>query len=148
MFSGANFNGIGSLTLTQVRDPIRVTLTATQGTLTLRSTAGLTFVTGDGTDDNTMTFTGLSATINSRLSGLTFKPNNGFAGFASLQIVADDQGHNGAGGAKSATANITIRCYREVGSPSTRATYGVDESGSTATITVLRGGRQRRNSNR
>ena len=55
-----------------------------------------------------MTFTGLIGTIRFRMSGLTFKPNNGFTGTATLQIVVDDQGHNGAGGAKTTTALITI----------------------------------------
>ena len=138
VFSAANFNAIGLSDVDAGTDPIRVRLTATQGTLTLPSTAGLTFVTGDGADDDTMIFTGLIGTINSRLNGLTFKPNNGFAGFANLQIVADDEGHNGAGGAKTATGNITISVLSGGRFSFNTATYGVNESGTTATITVLR----------
>lgn len=140
VFAAGNSNGIGLSDVDAGTDPIRVTLTATQGTLTLPVTAGLTFVSGDGVDDETMTFTGVIGTINSRLNGLTFKPNNGFAGNANLQIVANDEGHNGSGGAKSTTANITINVLSGGRLSFNTATYGVNESGGTATITVLRAG--------
>ena len=140
VFSGANFNGIGLTDVDAGADPVRVTLTATQGTLTLPSTAGLTFVSGDGVDDETMSFTGLTGTINSRLNGLTFKPNNGFSGFANLLVVVDDQGHNGAGGAKTGIGNLTISVNPGGHFSFDTTTYGVNESGGTTTITVLRGG--------
>jgi CSLREA domain-containing protein len=140
VISGNNSNGIGLSDIDLGSNPVRVTLTATQGTLTLPSTSGLTFVTGDGTDDATMTFTGLIGTINFRLSGLTFKPNNGFAGIATLEIVVDDQGQSGTGGAKSTTATITITVLSGGTFSFNTATFGVNESGTTATITVLRAG--------
>jgi CSLREA domain-containing protein len=140
VFSFANSNGIGLSDSDAGTNPIRVTLTATQGTLTLPVTAGLTFVTGDGTDDATMTFTGFIGTINSRLSGLTFKPNNGFSGLASVQIIANDEGHTGAGGAQSTTGNITITVLSGGRFSFNTATPGVNETGGTATITVLRAG--------
>ena len=111
MFSTANFNAISVTDVDAGTDPIRVTLTGTHGTVSLSSTTGLTFVTGDGTDDVTMTFTGTVATINSRLNGLTFKPETGFvtgAEVASIQIISDDLGHNGDGGAKSTTTTLNI----------------------------------------
>ncbi len=140
VFSGANFNGIGLSDVDAGSDPIRVTLTATQGTLTLSSTASLTFVSGDGADDETMTFTGFIGTINSRLNGLTFKPNNGFAGIAAVQIIANDEGHNGTGGAQSTTGDIIINVLSGGRFSFNTATYGVNETGGTATITVLRAG--------
>jgi hypothetical protein len=72
------------------------------------------------------------------LNGLIFTPNNGFAGLANLQIVADDEGHNGAGGPKTATRNISINVLSGGRLSFNTATYGVNESGTTATITVLR----------
>ena len=94
-------------------DPIRVTMTVTQGTLSLGSVNGLTFSTGDGVDDVTMTFTGNLATINTCLAGTIFKPNNGFSGTATLQITSDDLGHNGPDGAKT-TTTITFIVVRPV----------------------------------
>jgi hypothetical protein len=137
-FVFSTFNVISVSDADAGSDPIRISLTVTNGTLTLGSTAGLSFVTGDGTDDTTMTFTGPIATVNSSLNGLTFKPNNGFSGFANLQIVADDQGHNGSGGAKTATSNISIQVLSGGRFNFNAANYGVNESGGTVTITVLR----------
>jgi|ERR1043165_536693 hypothetical protein len=115
-FSSANSNGIGlsDIDLVGATDAIRVTLTATHGTLTLPSTGNLTFVTGDGVNDETMTFTGLISPINFRLSGLTFKPEDAFVGTATLEIVVNDQGHNGAGGPQSTTRTITIEVVSPV----------------------------------
>ena len=135
------FSGPTLISVTDVdagSDPIRISLAATHGTLTLGSTAGLSFVSGDGTDDSTMVFTGPITTVNSSLNGLTYKPDAGFSGFANLQIVSDDQGHNGAGGAKSATSNISIQLLSGGRFSFNTANYGVNESGGTATITVLR----------
>ncbi len=87
---------------------VEVTLTATHGTLTLPGTTGLAFVTGTGTADATMTFTGTVAAINAALDGLSFQPANGFGGSASLGISVNDQGNTGAGGAKTATASVAI----------------------------------------
>ena len=138
LFSPSTSSVISLLDVDAGEDPIRVTLTATQGTLTLTSTTGLTFVTGDGTDDDTMTFTAPQTTLVARLSSVIFTPNNGFAGLANLQIIADDEGHNGAGGPKTATRNISIAVQSGGRLSFNTATYGVNESGTTATITVLR----------
>ncbi len=115
-FSAANSNGIGlsDSDLIAATDQILVTVTATHGTLTFPSTGNLNFLIGDGVDDETMTFTGLISPINFRLSGLTFKPDGGFAGIATVQITVDDQGHNGAGGPQSTTRSITIEVLTPV----------------------------------
>jgi hypothetical protein len=100
------------------------------------------FVEGDGVDDVTMTFTGTLAAINSCLNGLTFKPNTGFAtgsqSVASLQMISDDLGHNGSGGAQTRTTitNIFVRSGGQLAFNT--GVYGVNENGGTATITVLR----------
>ncbi|HEX8472773.1 MAG TPA: Calx-beta domain-containing protein [Pyrinomonadaceae bacterium] len=87
---------------------VKLTLSATQGTLTLGGTVGLTFVGGDGTDDAAMAFTGTLANVNAALNGLTFKPAQGFTGAASIQLTTDDQGNTGAGGAKTDTDAVAI----------------------------------------
>ena len=71
---------------------LRVTLTATDGTLSLGSLAGLTFSNGDGVDDVTMTFTGDVDDINAALDGTSFTPTAEFAGNATVTIRTEDQG--------------------------------------------------------
>ena len=88
--------------------PLQVTLTATNGTLTLSGLAGLSFTIGDGTADATMTFTGTMANINAALNGLSFLPAAGFDGPASVQITTNDQGNTGSGGAQSDTDTVNI----------------------------------------
>ncbi len=139
VFSSANFNALSITDVDAGLNPIRVTLTVTQGTLSLGLIAGLTFSVGDGVDDATMTFTGNIAAINTCLTGSTFKPNNGFSGTATFQMVSDDQGNSGAGGAKTTTSNFNISVLSGGRLFFNTATYGVNESGGTATITVLRG---------
>jgi CSLREA domain-containing protein len=111
VFSSANANAISVADVDAGTDPLRVTLTATNGTLTLAGTNGLTFSNGDGTDDATMTFAGTITDLNAALNGLAFKPTTGFSGAASLQISTNDQGFNGSGGARTDTdfVNITVR---------------------------------------
>jgi len=63
---------------------VRVTLTATNGALTLGTTAGLVSVLGNG--KSSITLTGTVANINAALNGLRFKPKTGFKGKAKLTI--------------------------------------------------------------
>jgi CSLREA domain-containing protein len=111
VFSAANSNAISVADVDAGTDPLRVTLTVSNGTLTLGGTTGLTFTAGDGADDATMTFAGATADLNAALNGLAFKPTAGFSGFTSLQITTNDQGSTGLGGARSDTdfVNITVR---------------------------------------
>ncbi|HEU4595748.1 MAG TPA: Calx-beta domain-containing protein [Pyrinomonadaceae bacterium] len=106
VFSGPN--GFSVADVDAGTSPVRLTLSATQGTLTLGGTAGLTFAGGDGTDDTTLSFTGTLANVNAALNGLTFKPAQGFTGAASVQLTTDDQGNTGAGGAKADTDTVSI----------------------------------------
>jgi hypothetical protein len=73
---------------------LQVSLTVEHGTLTLGSTAGITFVTGSGNGDGTMTFQGTIAAINAALQNLIYQPSKGFVGFDTLQIIANDLGSN------------------------------------------------------
>jgi VCBS repeat-containing protein len=85
---------------------IQVTLSVTNGSLSLGSQTGIT-VEGDGT---TLTLTGPVAALNTALNGLTFSPTTGYAGAASLTIDTNDLGANGTGGplSDSDTIDITI----------------------------------------
>jgi hypothetical protein len=106
----------------------------------LSGVTGLSFSAGDGTDDATMTFTGTIISINTALNGLTFKPANGFIGFAALQISTNDQGHNGSGGAMTDTDTIPIDVRSGGVIQFSSSTYSVDEGSSFAVITVTRTG--------
>jgi hypothetical protein len=88
----------------------RVTLNATNGTLTLAGTAGLTFLAGDGTADASMTFEGSIAALNVALDGMSFTATQNFSGAATVQIVSNDLGNTGAGGplSDSDTVNLTV----------------------------------------
>ena len=108
VFSVAGGNAIS------VADPdaatLRVTLTATNGVVTLASIAGLAFSAGDGAADATMTFTGTAATINFALDGLSFLASLDYNGPANIAITTEDLGQTGAGGPlqDADAVNITV----------------------------------------
>ena len=104
------FSGARRITVSDVdagTNPMRVTLNASQGTLTLAGTTGLTFSSGDGAADAAMTFTGTLADINTALNNLSFQPLANFNGAAALTISTNDLG-NGGGGALSDTDTVAI----------------------------------------
>ena len=108
LFSVATGNAIAINDADAGNNPVIVTLTATNGTLTLATLTGLTFGTGDGVADATMIFVGTLADINAALNGLRFDPTAGFFGLATLQVAVDDQGNVGPGGAKTDLDIINI----------------------------------------
>lgn len=82
-----------------------VTLTASHGTLTLASTAGLLFSAGDGTSDATMTFSGSLANINTALATITYTSTTDYSGSDTLTVNSTDS----AGGvATQKTVSITV----------------------------------------
>ncbi len=108
VFSAGNGNQISIADVDAGTAPIQVTLTATNGRLTLAQTSGLAFVSGDGNTDVSMTFTGTIASINSALNGLRFDPNANHNGLASLQIATNDLGNSGTGGAQITNSTVNI----------------------------------------
>ncbi|MFL6520332.1 MAG: choice-of-anchor Q domain-containing protein [Chthoniobacterales bacterium] len=107
-FSPGNGNAISVSDIDAGANPVAVTLSAINGTLTLSTTSGLSFGNGDGSSDASMSFTGSLPSINAALNGLQFSPNPGVTGAASLQIVSNDQGNTGSGGALSDNDTINI----------------------------------------
>jgi VCBS repeat-containing protein len=93
---------------------LRVTLSVAHGTLTLSGTTGLTFTTGDGSQDATMVFTGTADDINAALDGLVYRGesnfNNNLAGgqAETLTVTVEDQGNTGGGGPKTTTDTVGI----------------------------------------
>src|SRR5262249_48776990 len=114
-FSGGNSNLISISDVDAGASSVRVTLTATNGTLTLSGITGLSFTAGDGTADPTMTFTGTMANINAALAGMVYSPTANYNGAATVQISTNDLGNTGSGGAlgDTDTVNLTINAVND-----------------------------------
>ncbi len=69
---------------------LTVTVAVTNGTFSLSGIAGLTFTTGDGTADATMTFSGTAAAINTALAGASYIPTADYNGSAQLTLTTND----------------------------------------------------------
>jgi CSLREA domain-containing protein len=108
VFSSAAGNLLAVADVDAGSSPVRITLGAPDGTLTLAGTSGLTFSVGDGASDGDMTFTGALADVNAALSGLTYTPAPNFNGPTSITLASDDQGNTGSGGARSDSDTVTI----------------------------------------
>ena len=108
VFSSASGNPIAISDVDAGTGAMQVSLSVTNGVLTLASTSGLTFITGSGTGNSAMTFTGAVSNINAALNGLRFDPSANFNGPASLQIVTNDQGNTGTSGPQTATSTVVI----------------------------------------
>lgn len=128
-FSVANGNAISVADVDAGGAAEQLTLTATNGTLTLGTTTGLTFTAGTGTANATMTFSGPLASLNAALSGLRFQPAAGFGGAASIQLVTNDLGNTGTGGALTATSTIALT----VGAPAIAITPATLPGGTVGT---------------
>ena len=74
---------------------IELTLTATNGTVTLAGTTGLS-ITGGADGSATVTVQGSLTDLNNALDGLIFAPTAGYFGSASLQVATNDLGQSGA----------------------------------------------------
>jgi hypothetical protein len=106
--STANANRIAVGDADAGSSPMETTLTVDHGALTLASTDGLTFSTGDGTGDATMTFSGARTAINTALDGLQYTPAADYAGAEELSIVTSDLGNTGSGGAKTDSDDLAV----------------------------------------
>ncbi len=90
IFSSGNSNQISITDTDANSNSIEVTVSVTNGKLTLAGTTGLTFTTGDGTIDSTMTFHGTVTAINTALNGLTYIPTAEYNGGATLTLASRD----------------------------------------------------------
>ncbi len=108
MFSSAGGNAIQISDVDAASSAVQVTLSVTNGTLTLGSTTGLTLSSG-ANGSATMTYTGTVSAFNTAFNaGLTFTPTTGFIGLAQLTLVTNDQGNTGTGGPLSDTDTLNI----------------------------------------
>ncbi|MGB9366363.1 MAG: FG-GAP-like repeat-containing protein [Xanthobacteraceae bacterium] len=114
-----------------------VTLSASQGTLTLSTTTGLTFDTGDGSADATMTFHGTLSDINTAVATATYAPNANFNGSDTIVFaVTDTFGGIVATGTGLATSDsdnvaVTVSAVNDPVTSNAPATATVDEDVAT-----------------
>jgi Ca2+-binding RTX toxin-like protein len=87
---------------------LEVRLSVEHGALTLGSTAGLSFIQGDGAADTEMTFTGSLADITAALAGVSYQPIAGYIGPDSIRVTANDRGQTGVGTALEAAATVAV----------------------------------------
>ncbi|GJE00636.1 tandem-95 repeat protein [Methylobacterium isbiliense] len=103
VFSVANGNALSVSDVDIGTGAATVTLSVTSGVLTLSGTTGLTFASGDGSADASMTFTGALAAINAALDGLTYAPPANGTGSATLTLMTSDNGLSGADPSQTGT---------------------------------------------
>jgi hypothetical protein len=141
VFSTANGNAISIADPDAGTIPIQETLTATNGLISLPTTAGLSFSAGTGLNNSTITFTGTVAAINTALQGLRFTPSTtNFVGAASLTVDTNDQGFTGSGGAKRDIDVVNINVATGSAFSFSAPLYLVGESDGQAIVTVTRFG--------
>ncbi|RRV43103.1 DUF4347 domain-containing protein [Pseudomonas sp. o96-267] len=139
VFNSGNGNLISISDVDAGSNMVEVTLSATNGLLSLSDITGLSFSTGDGTGDASMTFTGSLSAINNALDGLVFTPTGGYNGPASITIVTNDQGWSGSGGAQTDTDTVSITVNSlnpRITDVSAGTADGIYKVGDTITITA------------
>lgn len=103
------FTDLRAIQLTDVdsgENPIRLTLSVTNGTLNLSST-GLTLVSGDvGT--RTVTYDGTVAALRTALSTLVYTPKLNYNGSDQLTVTVNDNGFTGATSGTNLTQSVSI----------------------------------------
>ncbi len=107
VFSGANGNAISIDDADAGASPVKVTLGVERGALTLASTGGLSFATGDGVSDRSMVFTGDVGDVNSALLTVTYGGDANAFGADTLTLKTNDQGNTG-GAAIEVTSTVAV----------------------------------------
>ena len=120
---------------------VLVTLSVTKGVLTLAGTTGLSFVTGDGTDDATISFTASTTNANTAIATLTYEPDVDFNGSDTISISVNDQGQQGSGGAKSdsKTVGVTVNAINDAPVRTSAAPTAIsvaEDSAATTAVTL------------
>jgi Domain of unknown function (DUF4347)/Cadherin-like len=106
-YSSSGLNSIILSDLDAGGSTVELTLTTHFGRINLASLAGITISSGaDGS--SSMTLLGSMVSLNNALEGLLVSPNSNFNGSTSLDIVLNDLGNTGSGGALNATLSIPI----------------------------------------
>ncbi len=88
-------------------DIVQATLGVLHGTLSLSGITGIT-VTAGANGSTGMTIQGTLSAIDAALNGLAYQGSHDFLGSDTLSISTSDLGHNGSGGAQTASASVAI----------------------------------------
>ncbi len=107
VFSTATTTGLSVSDVDLGAGLMRITLSATNGRMSLGNPSAVTYTAGTGVSDTTMTFTGTLSDVNNALEGASFVPNQNFVGTAVVTLNANDQGNTG-GAAKTDNETVTI----------------------------------------
>ena len=99
---------------------MQITLAVNHGQLTLGTTAGLTFTTGDGTQDPTLTFTGSVTDVNAALATLQYQAEPNYYGTDALNVSVSDLGHSGSGGAMIDSGRVDLTILSINDTPTTK----------------------------
>jgi len=141
IFLSSNGNALSISDIDAGSGTMKVTLTATNGLLTLGDPLAVSFTggTGDGVNDVTMTFFGTVSGVNQAMSGLRFVPTADYFGAASLTIRTDDQGNTGAGGAlvDTDTLAITVTAVNDPPIPAPIGRTTAEDTALTVSIATL-----------
>ena len=92
--SSENENNIAVASPYEEDIELKLELALDDGSLALATTAGLTFISGSGTSDASMSFTGTISAINAALDGLTYNPSTSFRGLATISATLTDEVHS------------------------------------------------------
>ncbi|BDA75224.1 hypothetical protein CAL7716_093900 [Calothrix sp. PCC 7716] len=108
---------------------VQVTLSVAKGILTLASTNGITFATGNTNDKPSITFTGKLIDVNNALNGLTYRGNENANGADKLTIITSDLGNVGSGSTKTdqKSIDITIDAVNDAPLNTVPSTQAVEE---------------------
>jgi VCBS repeat-containing protein len=85
-------------------------------------------------DSGSMTFTGMTTAINTALDGLTYVPTANFNGTAMLNLLVNDLGKNGNGGAQTDSDSVTINVTPSNDPPTALGDSYVVLQGQTLTV--------------
>jgi hypothetical protein len=106
--------------------PETLTLTATDGTLVLVTTSGLSFTSG-ANGSSSMTVSGTLANLNAAVNGLTYTPNSGYSGSDALHLSLTDPGDSLTG---SDSVGLTVNSPNQPPTVTAPATASVSENSS------------------
>jgi hypothetical protein len=132
---------IGNITVNdpEGHNPIQVTLQVgnNNGNISFTTTAGLTFLQGDGNNDPVVRTRGSIAAHNTAYNGLVFKPKLNFTGPATIVVTVNDLANGNTGKQTSCTIYLQVTAenptnsqYQPPTSSANSATRAAQTSGS------------------